>query len=430
VNGRDRGLTAALAMAAIALTSAPAAADRGDGDRETGRDRDRDHDRDRDRDRGHRDADGDRADDRDADDRDAAPREDEQLVLVNAMAELGDAGQVSRLRRALAARGLLLRLPDPMEAALEGRTQLSVDVDPIKDAYADFDYDRAENLIDAQEDRVLDDAVAGDPTTALAELTLWRGLIAAAQDQPEDAVRWFRGAYRLNSALRIDPKFAAPSVRQLVKRARREAEETGELRIDPDPVDAEVSIDGGVTRAIPEAIELEIGLHLVVISATDRAPYAEMVEIRSGKAERLEISLERESRVHKAARLVDQTAAAAPGKARLRRARALSKITGAKRILVVEDGSDDHVTLRLYDVSNKRVSKQFDLSGAASTTSIARIVQAALDSDENELTGRVDSGPKRWYQRWYVWAAVGAVAIGGFAAYEYGSREPDRIRGF
>jgi hypothetical protein len=415
-----RAVIASLIASLIALAAAaPAAADRS---RDRGKpDRDDRDDRD----------DREARDDRDRAESDVTVRDAEQLVLVNAMAELGDAGQVARLRRALEARGLLLKLPDPIEAALEGRTQLSVDVDPIRDAYADFDYDRAEDLIDDQEGRILDDAAAGDPTTALAELTLWRGLLAAAQDQPEDAVRWFRGAYRLNSALRIDPKFAAPRVRQLVKRARREAEESGELRIESDPADALVSVDGGEARPIPRELELQIGLHLVVISAAGRSPYAEMIEIRAGKPEVLEIALEPETRVHRAARLVDQTAAAAPGKARLKRAGALSRITGAKRILVVEDGSDDHVTLRLYDVSNKRVSRQFDLSGAASTTSIARIVQAALDSDDNMLHKTDGGSSLRWYKRWYVWAAVGAVAVvGGYFTYQSMQREPDRITGF
>ena len=54
-------------------------------------------------------------------------------------------------------------------------------------------------------------------------------------------------------------------------------------------------------------------------------------------------------------------------------------------------------------------------------------MQAALDSDENALERK---SSKRWYQRWYVWAAVGAVAIGSYAGYEYMTREPTTIRGF
>lgn len=351
------------------------------------------------------------------------------VVVVNAMGESGDAGQVARLRRALAARGLLVEVPEPIALALEGRSKPTVDVEPIKEAYVEFDYARAARLIEAQEGEVLDETAAGDPTTALAELALWRGLLAAAQDQEEDAVRWFRGAYRLNSALRIDPELAAPSVRQLIKRARHEAEETGALRIDADPPTARLSIDGGPPRDLDRELDLEAGLHLVVISAPRRTPYAEMVEVRAGRVERLEIKLDPENDVHAAARLVDQTAATPPGKQRLRRARALSRITGAKRVLVVEDGSDDHVTLRLYDVSAKRVSKQFDLSGTASTTSIARMVRAALDG-EDELAGPGPRPRSRWFTRWYVWAAVGAVAVGaGVLTYQYLGREPELIRG-
>jgi hypothetical protein len=348
------------------------------------------------------------------------------VAVVNGLAELGDVGQVVRISRALEARGLLYDLPEPIAAALEGRSQLTVDIEPIKDAVARFEYGAALDMIEAEEGRILDDAIVGDPTTALAELTLWRGLIAYTRGDAPDAVRWFRGAYRLNSALKIDKRFASPKMRQLIKQARREAEETGALRIDCDPEDASVSIDGGEARSIPKELELTAGLHLVVISAPKRAPYAEMIEIRAGRSELFEIALDPESRVHKAARIVDQTAAAPPGQARLKRARALSKVTGARRFVVLEASDDDRITLRLYDIDAKRVSKPLELSGTASTTSIARIVQAALESDDNMLSRQ--STP--WYGRWYVWVGAAAAVAGGFATYHYVTRDPTMIRGF
>src|SRR5262245_46947053 len=133
------------------------------------------------------------------------------------MAELGDPGQVTRVRQGLEARNLLFDLPDSIQYALEGGTMLTVDIEPIKDAVARFDYDAAEKMIEDEEIRSLDDAVAGDPTTALAELTLWRGLISHIRGDAGDAVRWFRGAYRLNSALKIDRRFASPKLRGLIK---------------------------------------------------------------------------------------------------------------------------------------------------------------------------------------------------------------------
>ena len=79
--------------------------------------------------------------------------------------------------------------------------------------------------------------------------------------------------------------------------------------------------------------------------------------------------------------MVDASAAAPAGKPRLKRARALAKLTGVTRMLFVEDGGDDHITVRLYDVETKKVSKPLDIEGAASSAAIARKVIAALDPE-------------------------------------------------
>ena len=359
----------------------------------------------------------------------------EPVVVVNAAAELDAeqaAGQLDKLRRALEARGLLHPLPARIEEALEGHAAIAVDLEAVKDAWASFDYEGALELIDEQEGFVLDGAVVGDPAMALAELTQWRGLIASAQHDEDTAIVWFQAAYRLNPGLTIDKRYASPRVRQLVKRARREAtEESGALAIEADPDDAEVSVDGGEARPIKKKLRLDPGVHLVMITAEGRAPYAELVWIRGGETERLEISLDAETKAQEAARLVDATAAAAPGKARLRRAGALAKVTGAKRILVVEEGDDDHVTVRLYDVGARRVSKPLELSGRASSASIARMVSAALEGDPSMFAdggGRAASKP--WYKRWYVWAGVAAVAAGGVLYTTTRPEEPTSISGF
>jgi tetratricopeptide (TPR) repeat protein len=359
----------------------------------------------------------------------------EPVVVVNAAAELDAeqaAGQLDKLRRALEARGLLHPLPARIEEALEGHAAIAVDLEAVKDAWASFDYEGALELIDEQEGFVLDGAVVGDPAMALAELTQWRGLIASAQHDEDTAIVWFQAAYRLNPGLTIDKRYASPRVRQLVKRARRAAtEESGALAIEADPEDAEVSVDGGEARPIKKKLRLEPGVHLVMITAEGRAPYAELVWIRAGATERLEISLDAETKAQEAARLVDATAAAAPGKARRKRAGALARVTGAKRILVVEEGDDDHVTVRLYDVGARRVSKPLELSGRASSASIARMVSAALEGDPSMFASEGGSAAsKPWYKRWYVWAGVAAVAAGGILYTTTRPEEPTSISGF
>ena len=362
-----------------------------------------------------------------------AQAEVDQIVLINATAKLNDTGQIERLRRVLDSRHLLHRLPEHLEEALDGRAVLVGDLDQIKDAYMQLDYASALKMIEGDEGRVLAGAVGGDPVPALAELCQWRGLIAIAQEQPNDAVRYFRAAYRLNPAWTLEKKFASPSVRAIAKKAHREPSETGVLRVDADPDDAKVMIDGGEPQAAGK-IELPIGMHLVRITAKDRAPYAEMVEINAKKTEKLSIMLDKETNSLRAARLVDETAAAPPGQARLRDIKALSHITGAKRYLVIEDGGDDHVTVRVYDVASKKVSKEFDLQGTESSAAIARLVTAALEVDNmidaGSVTITASLQKKEWYQHWYVWAAVGAVAIGAGATYELMSRSPTSVRGF
>jgi hypothetical protein len=358
------------------------------------------------------------------------------VVLLNATAKLGDLGPVNKIRRVLDTRGLLLDIPDGLAATLDGRSVQVTDLDAIRDAYTKAKYAEALELIEDNELRLLQNA-GGDPMPALAELSQWRGLIAVGQDDKDEAIAWFRAALRFNPAWTIDSAFAAPKVVRLIKKARREAGETGKLRIDAEPATATVQIDGGKAQSIDGKLELPAGHHLVTITAEGRTSYSELVEITPGKTAKVAISLEKESKSDRAARLVDATVAAPPGEARLRKVKGVSRFVGATRFLVIEDTNPDRTVVRVYDVDMKKVSKQIDVEGTASSAAIARKVLAALDPENLVDAGTVivvgDRGPqrpKRWYQRWYVWAGVAAVAGGGALGYHYATREPTVVRGF
>lgn len=360
----------------------------------------------------------------------------EQVVVVNAASKLGSVGQIARLRRVLENRNMLVRLDKNLEATLDGRNVLIADVDAIREAYGSADYELALKIIDTDEQRILGEAVSRDPIPALAELSQWRGIIAAALNQQDEALGWFRAAYRFNPAWNIDKKLASPRVRSLVKRAKREPDETGTLRVNTDPSEAQISINGGEAHAAGDKLTLPVGKHLVMIMAPKRKPYAELVDIVAGETYRIDINLDAESTLDRAARLVDASAAAPAGKPRLKRAKALAKLTGVSRLLFIEDGGEDEILVRLYDVDMKKVSKPLELGNEASSAVIARQIVAALDPenlvDVNTivLTQRAEQKPPAWYKRWYVWAAVGAVAVGGYATYDYMSREPTAVRGF
>lgn len=370
----------------------------------------------------------------DTGDRDDESSTEAELVLLNATAKFNDLGKIDRIRRVLESKGMLAQLPARLEATLDGRNVLIADVDAIKEAYSNLDYDAALKIIASNEERILQGVTGGDPIPALVQLSEWRGLIASAQDDDDEAIRQFRAALRLNPGWSPDKRMSSPRIRKLVKKARKEVDETGLLRIAADPEDAMVEIDGGKPQPASEKITLPAGVHLVVISAEGRKTYAELVDIPEDETEKLEIALDPASKDDHAAMLVDATIAAAPGKARLKKVKKVSKYTGASRYLVIEDIVDDRVTVRLYDINSKMVSKAVDFAGNASSTAIVRKVMAALEPENMVEPSSVmiieSNRSQRWYERWYVWVGVGAVIGGGAIGYQYMTREPTSIRGF
>jgi hypothetical protein len=360
----------------------------------------------------------------------------EQVVVVNTAAKLGDIGQIDRLKRMLLSRGLLYKLPEKLEAQLDGRNVLLADLDQIKEAYANGEYATAKKAIDADEKRILEQAANGDPVPALAQLAQWRGMIAAQTGEQEEALRQFRCAYRLNPAWAPDKRLVSPRMRAIIKRAHAEPSETGVLKVEVDPDEAKVQIDGGEAKPARGKLSLPIGLHLVQIVAPERAPYAELVDITQERQSHIEIALDKESTYDRAARLVDETAAAPAGKPRLKSARGLAKLTGRSRLLFIEDGGDDHIVVRLYDIDSHKVSNQIQLDEDAPSSALAQKIKAALDPDNMIDVSAVavisrTNESKHWYERWYVWAGVAAVglsAVGGYEAYSYATRPATSLR--
>ena len=362
--------------------------------------------------------------------------DDDQLVLLNATSRL-EAGPVKKIKRVFDARGLLHELPDGLEAILDGRNLQVSNVEAIRTAYTNLEFDAALKLIDDNETRILQFAGGGDPLPALTELSMWRGLIATGQDRPDEAIEYFRTAVRFNPAWSLDKKLAAPSVNRLVKKARKSTNSLGRLRLEVEPETATVQIDGGKPQpASSDKLSLEAGYHLVVVAAEGRATYAELVEVENGRTTKLPVTLDPESTSDKAAKLVDATVAAPPGAARLKKAKKLSPVAGTKTFVIVEDGSDDKLTLRVYDTTAKKVSKPVEIDINASSQAIASKVMAALDPDNMIEPGSVpimlvrEQHRQRWYERWYVWAGIAAVAGGSALTYHYATREPTEVRGF
>lgn len=361
-----------------------------------------------------------------------AENEDKQVVLINAGPKVG-AGGVANVRRALDSKGVLAELPDSLQATLLGKSVAVEDLDAIKDAYANQNYEAATDLIDANEKRILQAIGSGDPTPALAELSQWRGLIAVREENTDEALEQFRAALRFNPAWELDKKLAQPAVNRIVKKAKKQVGATGRLRVDAAQPGAMVEIDGGKAQPADGKLQLAAGIHLVVVTAKGHSPYADLVSIDADQTYKLPITLDPESKDDRAMRLGAETIEAPPGKARLSRAKRLARVTSQTRYLVIEDFGDNRLTLRVYDVGGEKVSRPVELDGNASSTTIYRKVMAALDPDNMiEPSGTlvlVEKNRKQhWYQRWYVWVGIGAVVGGGALGYHYMSREPAAVR--
>jgi hypothetical protein len=359
----------------------------------------------------------------------------DQMVLLNASPKVGDVGSIDRVRRVLDQRGLLARLPERLEATLDGRNVLIAEIETIRDAYAKMEYKAALKIIQANEERILQNAGSGDMIPALAQLCEWRGLIAAAQEDPDEAIRQFRAAAWLNPAWQVDRKLgASPTIRKLVKKSKKPTDEMGKLRVDSIIPDATIAIDGGKAEPVGQKTDLAVGVHLIVVTADGYNTYAELVDIKENETERFEIELDKESKADRAAKIVDATMAAAPGKARLAKVKRLQKLTKQSRFLVVESGGDTNIKFRLYDIDAIKVSKPIVLDGSETSAEITAKITAALDPENMVDPGTVmvleKERSQRWYERWYVWVGIGAVIGGGYLTYNYMTREPDSIRGF
>lgn len=359
----------------------------------------------------------------------------DQMVLLNTSSKLSDMGGIERMRRVLEQRGMLAKLDERLEATLDGRNVLIAEIDAIREAYAKLEYTAALKIIQANEERILGNAGKGDIFPALAQLCEWRGLIAAAQEDDDEAIRQFRAAAWLNPAWQIDRKLgASAAIRKLVKKSKRSVDEVGKLRVESPNPGAMVTIDGGKPEPAGAKIELPVGIHLISITAEGFNTYAEFVPIKEGETERFEIELEKESKVDRAAKIMDATMAAAPGKARLTKMKRLTKLTKQSRFLVVESGTDTNIKFRLYDIDAIKVSKPIVLDGSETSAEITAKITAALDPDNmldpSSILVVEKQRSQRWYERWYVWVGIGAVVGGGVLTYQYMSREPETVRGF
>jgi len=347
---------------------------------------------------------------------------DDGVAVVN-VGGVASAGQLAKLRKRLDALGALHPTPPELAAALDGSA--AVDLEPIREAFERFDYDRAEELI---EQSVTDLLTTGDPeriAKPLAELLHFRGLISDELDDATEAEKWFAASFRLDPDRPIDTDSTPPRVRRVIQKARTVGRADGKIELDVVDEDEDlvrVAVDGGPMTRIGGGLDVAAGYHLVVVTAPERSPFAKLVRVGPDRTVDLTVELSPETEVARARRARDAVLTARSDKARLKKARPLAKITGARKLLVIE-GDDAELMVRVFDLEARTISAPLSLREATRPAVLADL----LGVDGGSLGRDRD---RAWYERWYVWVGVAAVTGGGYATWELTHREPTSIRGF
>ncbi len=349
---------------------------------------------------------------------------DEGVALVNAAAPgvaPASERQLARLRKRLDALGALHPTPPELAAALDGSA--SSDIGPIKEAFEKFDYDGAEELL---EQSINDLLTTGDPerlAAPLAELLHYRGLIADELDDASDAETWFAASYRLDPDRPVDRESTPPRVRRVIEKARNAERPDGKIAVELVEIDEEtvrVAVDGGPPTRLGGPLDVTSGYHLLVVTAPRKSPFAKLVRVSPNRTVAISVELSPESEVARARRARDAVGAARSDKVRLKKARPLAKITGARKLRVIE--GEEELTVRVFDLDARTVSAPMSLRDASRTAMLADLLGV-----EGGFSRERD---RQWYERWYVWAGVAVLAGGGYATWELTHREPTSIRGF
>lgn len=331
--------------------------------------------------------------------------------------------EVTAVRRGLAERGLVRALPPELAEVVEGETALrgfQLDLEPVRQAYAGFAYDRAQELLEQASEEVLDRAPEGQLGRFLGEILFWRGKVAVAAGDRAAAARWFAGAIAVAPAVHPDPAVDPPLVVRAFARARRR-------RAPPAGVVAITASAGTLLRvdqqpAQPAAGELSLpaGLHLLVLTAPGRERRAALVEVPARGRIEVDGELPVESRAHQVARAIAVAGAVAPGAARLSALGSLGGLLGARRLVVIEAGDQGGLVARLYDLDAATASAPVALGDPEAMAMALGLVTpppAELKPPpEPEQRADLVAVPARrerdrpWYRRWWLWSVVGAAA--------------------
>lgn len=329
----------------------------------------------------------------------AATQVPQDVVVYNAAPDpalrAAWAGPATALRQRLEARGRAFAVPAEVAAALEGHDRASaeeVDLREARDAFARFEHARALALLNNQERTALAALRDAHLREAIADIALLRGQVALAAEDKGGAARAFR-LYARCAPQRpaLDPAKHPPAVIRAAEANATAAEGTkGALAVAGLPTGGQLFVNGA-----PAAESLAPGPHLLTAQAPGYQPHAEIIDVPSGVTVDLRLALRPSTpaqRVQAARRRGDPHAAL--------------EAAGAPAALILQPLHDRRAL----------VHRRLASGETSETVPISRDrLDAALALIGPELVAEAPRGEPRtaWYERWWVWTALGVVAAAG-----------------
>lgn len=350
-----------------------------------------------------------------------------RVAVVNVATDQ-NAGQTaaSKLRLSLAADsdfrpldpGELTRaLEDPVPPERDEDAERIADADRLlaaaMDALVRGEPAAAADRLGEAEDKLMEARPTADVLARLAEVNFQLGLIFMGGNQPDEARRAFRIARRFG---------ADRDMSSYPRNYQNEYESAGAERARNAPVTVRAPVDGAVVyvdgvRAgeTPLKVELDEGIHYYWAEAAGRLPAgARRVAIaKQDDVVRLDLrSVPVDTQMIETRRELLARGGRAPDESYRALAEAVSLTERfVAVVIVIADGPRGGLVMAAYDASTDTLGGWVPYSAERVDAFVATL--PARPGAGNGDKGRKAPKVSPWYKKWWVWAIVGSVAVGG-----------------
>ena len=254
-----------------------------------------------------------------------------------------------------------------------------------------------------------------------AEVQLWLAVTAAQAGLPSLAESAFRRAAALDPSRHLLEAEAPPEVVAQSERVRRQVAlgPRGEIEVRVPAEGARVFLDDVVQGQAPLRMRAPVGRHVLRVQAPGYVTYGAFIDVLEGERPVLSVALAEEPVLMHARQL--EEAARAGDYTGVTRALDALQDAGADlgRVLVLETAPETtRALLVACEAGGCRAAQRVDDGALSAAWPASALQRDRLARDRAWLAGRAprvaeEAGP--WWQRWYVWAPLVAVAAGATA---------------